>query len=270
YETIFLYGGESRFDNMKSWFSGNGFNRIIEQSDFIDPEYVGSWGVSDEDLVTRSNQEFKQYHKNNKKFAAVMFSTSNHAPFDYPEDKIDLIEGVEVKSVKNAIKYADYAVGKFIELARQEDYYQDTIFVIAADHDVRVYGDDLVPVNRFHIPALILGEDVVPEKYSKITTQPDILATALDLTGVNELTYPIQGHSIFSDKKKNIALMQFNDYYALRQDDKVAVIRPGKEALTFIYQDEKLNPIDHDIGLEQDALAFILTLDHLYNNNLHQ
>ncbi len=87
YETVFLYGGESRFDNMKSWFSGNGFDRIIEQTDFIDPQYVGSWGVSDEDLVVRSNQEFRRYHKNNQKFAAVMFSTSNHAPFDYPEDK---------------------------------------------------------------------------------------------------------------------------------------------------------------------------------------
>jgi phosphoglycerol transferase MdoB-like AlkP superfamily enzyme len=270
YETVFLYGGESRFDNMKSWFSGNGFDRIIEQTDFIDPQYVGSWGVSDEDLVIRSNQEFKEYYKNNQKFSAVMFSTSNHAPFDYPEDKIELVEGVEVKSVKNAIKYADHAIGKFIKLARQEDYYKDTIFVIVADHDVRVYGDDLVPVNRFHIPALILGGDITPEKYEKIATQPDILATSLDLIGIDKLSYPIQGHSIFSDKKQNIALMQFNDYYALRENNKVAVIRPGKEALTFIYQDEKLHQVEHDTNFEKDALAFVLTLDHIYNNNLHR
>ncbi len=64
--------------------------------------------------------------------------------------------------------------------------------------------------------------------------------------------------------------MQFNDYYALRENNKVAVIRPGKEALTFIYRDEKLHLVEHDINLEQDALAFVLTLDHLYNNNLHQ
>jgi len=270
YKPVFLYGGESRFDNMKSWFSGNGFDRIIEQTDFLNPKYVGSWGVSDEDLVIRSNQEFKQYHQDNQKFVAVMFSTSNHAPFDYPEEQITPIEGVPVKSVKNAIKYADHAIGKFIELARQEDYYKDTIFVIAADHDVRVYGDDLVPVSRFHIPALILGDGITPQQYEKIVTQPDILATALDLIGIDKLNYPIQGHSIFSDKKQNIALMQFNDYYALRKDDKVAVIRPGKEALTFTYQNEKLNPVEHDIDLEQDALAFILTLDYLYNNTLHR
>ncbi len=270
HETVFLYGGESRFDNMKSWFSGNGFERIIEQSDFINPGYVGSWGVSDEDLIIRANQEFKTYHNNNQKFAAVMFSTSNHAPFDFPEDKIDLIEGVAVKSAKNAIKYADYAIGQFIKLAQQEDYYKDTIFVIAADHDVRVYGDDLVPVNHFHIPALILGQGVPTMTYNKISTQPDILATALDLMGIENLTYPIQGHSIFSDKKQNVALMQFNDYYALRQDDKVAVIRPDKEALTFIYKNEQLKLTTHDKTLEEDALAFVITLNHLYHNKLHQ
>lgn len=270
YETIFLYGGESRFDNMKSWFSGNGFNRIIEQTDFVDPEYVGSWGVSDEDLVVRANQEFKKYYDNNQKFAAVMFSTSNHAPFDFPEDKIDLIEDIAVKSVKNAIKYADHAIGQFIKLAQQEDYYKNTIFVIASDHDVRVYGDDLVPVNRFHIPALILGEGVPIMAYKKISTQPDILATALDLIGIDSLSYPIQGHSIFSDKKQNVALMQFNDSYALRQDDKVAIIRPNKKALTFTYKDKKLKLTTHDKELEKDALAFIVTLNHLYNNKLHQ
>lgn len=270
YETVFLYGGESRFDNMKSWFSGNGFERIIEQSDFTNPEYVGSWGVSDEDLIIRANQEFKTYHNNNQKFAAVMFSTSNHAPFDFPEDKIDLIEGVAVKSAKNAIKYADYAIGQFIKLAQQEDYYKDTIFVIAADHDVRVYGDDLVPVNHFHIPALILGQGVPTMTYNKISTQPDILATALDLMGIEHLTYPIQGHSIFSDKKQNVALMQFNDYYALRQDDKVAIIRPDKEALTFIYKNEQLKLATHDKTLEEDALAFVVTLNYLYHNKLHQ
>lgn len=270
YETVFLYGGESRFDNMKSWFSGNGFKKIIEQSDFIDPEYVGSWGVSDEDLVVRSNQEFKKYYKNNQKFAAVMFSTSNHSPFDFPENKIELVKNVEVKSVKNAIKYADYAIGKFIEIARKEQYYKDTVFVIVADHDIRVYGDDLVPVNRFHIPALILGEGISPMKYEKITTQPDILATSLDLIGIDRLNYPIQGHSIFSDKKQNIAFMQFNDYYALRQDDKVAIIRPEKKALTFTYKNKTLKPASHDIELEKDALAFVITLDHLYHNKLHQ
>jgi phosphoglycerol transferase MdoB-like AlkP superfamily enzyme len=48
----------------------------------------------------------------------------------FPENKIDLVKGVAVKSVKNAIKYADYAIGQFVKLAKKEGYYKDTIFVI--------------------------------------------------------------------------------------------------------------------------------------------
>lgn len=54
----------------------------------------------------------------------------------------------------------------------------------------------------FQIPALILGEDVEPLKYNKLSTQPDVLATALDLIGI-DFSYPIMGHSIFSDDKKS-------------------------------------------------------------------
>jgi len=270
YKTLFVYGGEARFDNMKSWFAGNGFDKIIEQKDFDNPSYVGTWGVSDEDLIIKSNQLFAQHHKDGQPFAAVMFSTSNHTPFDFPDGKIDLVEGVEKKSVNNAIKYADHAIGEFIKRARKEPYYKDTIFVIASDHDVRVYGDDMVPVNHFQIPALILGEGVEPAVYNKIATQPDILATAIDLLGIDKPNYPIMGHSIFSDKKQNIALMQFNETYALRKDNKVAIVRPNQPPLTFNYIDQHLQSTEHDIELETDALAFVIVLDHLYQNKLYK
>ncbi len=269
YTTSFIYGGESRFDNMKSWFSGNGFDKIIDESKFKDPKFVGTWGVCDEEVIDRANQEFKELYKENKKFASVIFSTSNHSPFDFPDGKIELIEGVEKKSVKNAIKYADFAIGKFISLARSEEYYKDTVFVIIADHNVRVYGDDIVPVEMFHIPGLILGEDIAPQVYDKISTQPDVLATALDLMGI-ESDYPIMGHSIYSDKKQNISLMQFNDRYALRVDDTVAVLRPNTKPLSFKYENKHLLPIESDVELEKDVLAFVIVLNDMYQKKLYQ
>ncbi|MDQ7061166.1 MAG: LTA synthase family protein [Sulfurimonas sp.] len=277
YHTSFIYGGESRFDNMKGWYIGNGFDEIIDQEKFKNPTFTSPWGVCDEDLVTRANDEFKKMYETKQKFASVMFSTSNHSPFEYPTQNIQLIDGVAVKSVKNAVKYADYAIGKFISLAKKEDYYKDTVFVIVSDHNVRVYGKDIVPVDMFHIPAIILGSDIKAIHYDKITTQADVLATALDLIGL-DLTYPIMGHSIFSDKKQNISFMQFHTSYALRVDDKVAVIRPGKEALTYLYKkpssyldkSNHLIAIEHDLELEKDALAFVLTLDYLYQKKLYK
>jgi phosphoglycerol transferase MdoB-like AlkP superfamily enzyme len=275
YETSFIYGGESRFDNMKAWVLGNGFDKVIDQAKMDNACYTGTWGVCDEEVVGFADDEYKRLNDEGKAFASVIFSTSNHTPFDFPEGKIDLIDGVEEKSVKNAIKYADYAIGELIKRAKSSGYYDNTVFLIVADHNVRVYGDDEIPVNMFHIPGLILGGGIKADLYEKISTQPDIIATTLDLVGAN-FTYPVLGHSIYSDKKQELAFMQYNDDFALMLKDKVAVIRPGKQANTYIYDrnselkltDKHLIAAEHDEELEKDLLAFIVVMNHLYDKSL--
>ena len=266
YHTMFLYGGEARFDNMRSWFLGNGFDEIVEQKDYKNPHYVATWGVSDEDLVKKGNEKFSKLYKEGKPFAALMFSSSNHSPFDIPKGRIEEVKQGE-KCVENAIKYADYAIGEFFKEAKKLPYYKETVFVVIADHNIRVYGDDVVPVNMFHIPALILGEGIKAEHYDKLISQPDVLATALDYLG-KDLEYPILGKSIFSDKKADVMLMQFNENYALRVGYKVAVVRPRHEAQTFRYEKEHLVEVAHDEALEKDALAFVIGLNYLYDKQL--
>jgi len=277
YETSFIYGGESRFDNMKGWFLGNGFDKVIDEATMPDPSYVGTWGICDEEVVGYADKEFRSLNDANKPFMSVVFSTSNHTPFDFPDGKIELIDGVEEKSVKNAIKYADFAIGEMIKKAKEGGYYDNTVFLIVSDHNVRVYGQDSVPVNMFHILGLILGGGIEAKVYTKTTTHPDIIATALDLVGA-DFTYPILGHSIFSDKKQELALMQFNNNYALMIKDKVAILRPGKIPNTYTYNrdenleltDKHLITIEHDTELEKDVLAFIVVMNHLYDKSLYR
>jgi phosphoglycerol transferase MdoB-like AlkP superfamily enzyme len=269
YKSSFIYGGEGRFDNMRSWCMGNGFDEVIEQKDYVNPSFVSTWGVSDEDLILKANEKFKTHTAKGEKFVSVIFSSSNHSPFELPEGKIEFIAGKPKYGVENAVKYADFAIGRLFELAKKEAYYKDTVFVVVADHNIRVYGDDLVPVSMFHIPALIVSDGVKPQKYNLLSSQPDVLATALDLIGI-DLTYPILGHSIYSSKKEEIALMLFNDSFALRHHNNVAIIQPNKEAETFIYRNEHLLPAPHNKELERDALAFIAVMDDMYNKKLYR
>ncbi|CAA6820031.1 MAG: Phosphoglycerol transferase I (EC [uncultured Sulfurovum sp.] len=268
YHTMFLYGGEARFDNMRSWFLGNGFDEIVEEKDYVNPTYVATWGASDEDLANKGNERFSELYEQGQPFAALMFSSSNHSPFDIPQGRVEPIKKGE-KCVENAIQYADYAIGKFFADAQKLPYYKDTIFVVISDHNVRVYGDDVVPVNMFHIPALIIGEGVEAKIYEKIASQPDVLATAIDYLG-KDLNYPILGQSIFSDNKKEVTLLQFNENYALRVKNKVAVVIPNQAAETYEYVNNRLQVIEHDKELEKDALAFVITLNHLYDKQLYK
>ncbi|MCG3685976.1 LTA synthase family protein [Aliarcobacter butzleri] len=269
YKSSFIYGGEARFDNMKGWYLGNGFDEVIEQKDFTNPIFTSTWGVSDEDLVIKANEKFKSYYENKEKFVSVMFSSSNHMPFELPDGKIEFEKNIPKTSVENAIKYADFAIGKFFELAKKEDYFKDTVFVVIADHNVRVYGDQIVPIDMFQIPAVIVSSDIPHQIFTNLTSQSDVLATALDLIGI-DLSYPILGNSIFKDNKKNINLMIFDEIYAYRKEDKVAILVPNMQIKTYLYKDKKLIEIENDLVLEKEALALIYVLDDMYKNKSYK
>ncbi|MCK5682316.1 LTA synthase family protein, partial [bacterium] len=123
YDTSFLYGGEKRFDNMGSWYYGNGFQRIIDEPEFINPVYHGIWGVCDEDLVVRADEEYVKLHKAGTPFLSVLFTTTNHTPFEFPEGRIELVDGVKPASEENAVKFNDYTLGNFFDLAKEHGYY---------------------------------------------------------------------------------------------------------------------------------------------------
>ena len=270
YHSVFVYGGEKRFDNMASWYYGNGFDDIIDEKKFENPVFHGTWGVSDEDLVKRANKEFQGFYAKKQPFVSVMFSTSNHMPFEYPDGRIELYKGAKKDTVENAIKYADYSIGLFIDEARKQPYYKDTIFLIASDHNIRVYGDDLLPYNMFQIMGLILGEGVESKQVDRLITQPDLLATALDLIGIDKLRYPILGHSIYENHKKDMTLMQFHQMYGLRVGKEIAIIQPEEQPVTMKIEDGHLLEIPHNKELEKDALAFIIGINALYQEKLYR
>ncbi|WP_202980248.1 LTA synthase family protein [Marinobacter fonticola] len=231
YDTGFVYGGEAHFDNMRSFFTGNGFEQIIDQSDYIDPAFTGSWGVSDEDLFAMADKQLAALHQTGKPFFRLVFTSSNHTPFEFPDGRIDLHDA-DKQTVNNAVKYADYALGGFIAQARQRDYWKDTLFLVVADHDDRVWGNELVPIKNFHIPGLILGADTQPKRVGTLASQIDLAPTLLSLMGVSA-THPMIGRDLtLPDEAPGRAMMQFYDNYAwLTANNDVTVLRRDQPPL---------------------------------------
>ncbi|MEJ7806058.1 MAG: LTA synthase family protein, partial [Telluria sp.] len=209
YHTEFVYGGEAHFDNMRGFFTGNGFQKIVDRRD-MKMTFEGAWGACDEDLFTKSLERLKQLHAANKPFFSLIFTSSNHEPFEFPDGKITLHDKTK-QTVNNAVKYADYAMGKFIREAKQQAYWKDTVFLIVADHDNRVYGNSLVPINKFHIPGLILGADIQPKTITTLASQIDLGPTLLSLMGVSS-THPMIGRDLARESAApGRALLQFDN-----------------------------------------------------------
>jgi len=270
YDCSFIYGGEKRFDNMGSWYYGNGFNRIIDEPDFVNPVFHGIWGVCDEDLMDRADREYTQMHRAKKPFLSVMFTTTNHTPFEFPPGRIELIAGLPAACDKNAVKFNDYALGRFFARAREHGYYDDTVFIIVADHNVRVRSspNGVMPVANYRIFGLILGGGIEPRRWRRIATQMDVTSTALDLLG-RDFVHPIIGRSIFAPGKNDFALMQFYSVYGFMRGGEMAVFEPKAQPASFLVRGDDLSPRPHDRELERDGLALLSLSSYLYQNRLH-
>ncbi|PKO63847.1 MAG: sulfatase [Betaproteobacteria bacterium HGW-Betaproteobacteria-16] len=255
YHTEFIYGGEADFDNMQGFFRGNGFQSIIEQKDFEAPAFVSSWGVSDGDLLDKTHERLLALHGSGQPFFTLAFTSSNHSPFEFPDGLIELYDS-EKGTDRNAVKYADHVLGRFFGQARASDYWQDTLFVVVADHDIRVRGDSLVPVRNFHIPALMLGADLEPRRIRSVASQIDIPVTALSLMGI-DTQHPMPGRDLSREDANTPgrAMMQFEEHYGWLQGDELVVLRSGKPPAAAVYSAAEKHVYPVEASAESDKLA---------------
>lgn len=276
YESEFIYGGESHFDNMRGFFMANGFSRVTDQNDYESPVFKGSWGVSDEDLLNKTHERLLAKHAEGKRSFTLVFTSSNHTPFEFPDGRIELYEQPKGTD-NNAVKYTDYALGQFVKKARSSDYWKDTVFVVVADHDIRVRGDSLVPIERFHIPGLIFGADIPQRKVKTVASQIDLAPTLLSLMGV-DAKHPMIGRDLTRepDSLPGRAMMQYEQNYAWMEGQKVVILRPGKEASHADYDPARKHlttaaqPPENGKAMEERALAHVQLGAWLYRSQLYR
>ncbi len=238
YKTAFIYGGESHFDNMRGFFLGNGFQTVIDQNDYKNYAFMGNWGVSDEDLF---NEAFNFLNQNtNQPTFTLIFTSSNHTPFEFPDGKIEFYEQPK-QTVNNTVRYADYAVNQFLNKLQENGFLKSSVIMVVADHDARVQGAQLVPVPHFHIPGLIISDDIKPFKDSRLVSQIDLPPTLMSLLGI-ERPNPMIGYDL-TQKPLNMpgrALMQYGKNQAYMTDDLITILRPEGQHMSFSNKNDNL------------------------------
>ena len=280
YRSEFVYGGESHFDNMRGFFLGNGFGTVVDRPHFLQPRFVGSWGVSDEDLFEMAHERLVALDAADQPFFLLVFSSSNHTPFEFPDGRIELVDA-EKQTVNNAVRYADFAMGEFVARARRSDYWGETVMMVVADHDTRVYGDDLVPIDKFHIPGVILGQDIEPRQITSVASQIDLAPTLLSLLGVDS-EHPFVGRDLtrtlpeFGNADPALrprAMMQFDRNYAWLEDGRATILLPDGSSKHFAYDHgtRELRPsaLEHE-DFARDALANVLMASWLYREQRYR
>lgn len=227
YSVKYLYGGYSYFDNMKDFYAGNGYE-IVDRDNFTPEEitFANVWGVCDEDMAKKAISEMNKDYKAGKPFFHHWMTVSNHRPFTYPEGKIDI--PADSKSRKGGVKYTDYSIMKFFEMAQKQPWFKNTVFVIVADHCSSSAGKTELPMDKYRIPAMIYSpEFVAPQKFSQVTSQIDVMPTVLGLLNFKYQS-KFLGQDVFS---KNFAPRAYIATYqdlGFIKDNYLTVISPTK------------------------------------------
>jgi len=180
YQSDFVYGGYGEFDNMNYFFSHNGY-RTVDRRDIPKGATIHSenvWGVADEDLYTLALKQMDDAQAAGKPFFLHIMTTSNHRPYTFPAGRVSQANQTRA----GAVAYTDWSIGDFIKRAREKSYFDDTVFVITADHCASSAGKTSVPINRYHVPLWIYApKHIQPQRVERLMGQVDIAPTVLGL-----------------------------------------------------------------------------------------
>lgn len=271
YETLFVYGGRTLFDGMGSYLERNGVEHLIEQRDYPPDTFTTAWGVADEAIFERALTEMDGLERAGQPFYALVLSVTNHRPFLFPEG--ELRRDPALSGRQNAVRYADWALGRFMSAARRRSWYDDTLFVLMGDHGARVYGAAEIPLASYEVPILLLGPGV--ERNRRV----DTLASSLDIPptvlGVLGLDYDSKffGRDVLRlAPDEGRALMTHNSSIALLEGRRMAVL--GLRSTARVYdcdldratcsEDGSARAVDS--GLVTDAVAYYWGADLLYGS----
>ncbi|MDX1810627.1 MAG: LTA synthase family protein [Gammaproteobacteria bacterium] len=255
YNTMFIYGGEKHFDNMSSFFLGNGTKLAVGVEDYVNPVFMGTWGVSDEDTLNMALQKIRD---SKQPFSTFIMTLSNHKPHDFPQGRITPEQG-RLNRVENTVKYTDYAIGEFFKKIRQEPFFKDTMFVISADHAYKVATVNPVPDNEFRIPAIIYNSGEAPRTIDTMASQLDLLPTAAYLLGFSGVD-PMIGKNLLQPvpPEKQCAIMIAYDTIIFRTLNKAVTYQRDHPPTTYQLEQQQWVSVADDQELIQDGMAHFL------------
>jgi len=189
FDDLYVYNGDFAWDNQKGFFGKQGMRHFIGRNDYVNPVFSDpTWGVSDQDMFDRAVTELNALD-HTRPFYALLQTLSNHTPYALPDPlPVDAVSGQGVNDEHlTAMRYSDWALGRFFDQVRNEPWYKDTLFVVIGDHGFgtpRQLTDlDLL---RFNVPMLLIAPGIT-ERFGQrndiVGTQVDVVPTIMGRLG---------------------------------------------------------------------------------------
>lgn len=218
YEKAYFIGGSASWGNIRGMLNQSMDNlHLYEEGHYVSPR-TDVWGISDIDLFREANKALTQMKE---PFFSIIQTSGNHRPYTIPDESYGFkvkenISDDEVRkygfgSVEeyNSFRFMDYSIGHFMKLAKESNYYKNTIFVFWGDHGISGYaGEHVTPgesknnlnLGAFRVPFVIYSPLIKePKVYDKVVSEVDALPAIASMASIS-YTATTLGRDMF-DKK---------------------------------------------------------------------
>ena len=263
YSTSFLFGGQLSYGNIRAYMYYNKFDRILEEKDFGDDIPRGKLGAHDEYLYEKQLQELRNEHQ---PFFASMFTMSSHGPFEKPEEKIKYEWAGDENNYVNSMRYADSTLFDFIEKAKKEKWFDNTLFIFISDHGHRSPKHYSLNHPEYRkIPLLFWGNAIKDEykgnRQQKICSQIDIASTLLQQIGLPSSKYK-WSKNIFNPSSPEFAYYEIIDGFGwVRLSQHIVYSSPMNH-----YYFEQTNSPAEKARLEKEGKSFLQVMFQEYTD----
>ncbi len=213
YSTIYFTTHDGQFDNVEGFLKGNDFERVVTKSDYPSAEIKTTLGVPDDFMFRFSIPILNQLHTQNKPFFATFMTASDHGPYYLPE----YFNPKNKSDIKKAIvEYADYSLEKFMKIAKNQPWFNNTLFVFVADHGAAMDVTYDMSLDYNHSPLLFYAPNLIdkPKTFNKMAGQIDVYPTIAGLLNV-----PYKNNTLGID-----LLKENRPYIYCGADDKYGVL----------------------------------------------
>jgi len=249
YKTSFYYGGDLNFGNMNTYLRSAGIQKIIDGSEFDKKDWNSKWGAYDDVFLKRFASDLTKDNK--QPFFKIALTLSSHEPYEI-KGEYKFGKNGESNKYRSAHFYTDKVIGEFIDFAKKQDWYKNTLIVIMSDHGHSSPTPDnpYFGTKKFHIPMLWLGGALSKKgiKIDNISSQVDFSYTLLNLLKADTSKFNFGKH-IFNNSEEQYAYYSFNKGFGMYS-------RKG----TFIYDYVSKKPIQKiGVSKELDSIGKAIT-----------
>lgn len=271
YTSVFFHGGTNGTMNFNSFAPLAGYDAYFGRSEFNnDEEYDGQWGIWDEPFLIRTSQEISNLKQ---PFFTSIFTLSSHNPYKVPEKYKGKFPKGDLKIIES-IGYADYALKRFFNEAKQQPWFNNTLFVITADHTAES-NDPFYSniIGQYTVPLIYYYPGMTPRVKTKTVQQIDIMPTVLDLLNYDKPYYSF-GKSMHGESKQPIIYYNSPSFYCV-EDSMLYILNNYEITEAYNYQKDSLlktNILDKSKtkDLEKFCRAYIQTyVNDVINNKTY-